>query len=238
MGIFDIFRKKWSLAESGLLQGAKDCHSHILPGVDDGVSTLEETLKILSYAELLGIKEWWCTSHVMEDSPNTTEELKTAFEKVCEAYQGPVTLRLAAEYMLDTVFEKRLEDRDILTMDDDVVLVEASVMAESYDLKGTLREIMAAGYRPLLAHPERYRYMNLNDYDELHEMGVWFQLNLGSVTGYYGKEALRKSKYILDKGWYKAAGSDCHRYRSLVSQLGRKTVTSKVIRQLQKLVKK
>lgn len=237
MGLADIFKRKYTLAESGIFQGAKDCHSHILPGVDDGVSTIEETLKILSYAEILGIKEWWCTSHVMEDSPNSTESLKEAFDKVCEAYNGQVTLRLAAEYMLDTVFEKRLEAKDLLTMDDDVVLVEASVMAESYDLKGTLREIMSAGYRPLLAHPERYRYMTLKDYDELHEMGVWFQLNIGTVTGYYGTDAQRKALYILDKGWYRTSGSDCHRLRSLQAQLSRKSVTKKVIRQLRELVK-
>lgn len=238
MAIFDFFRKKYTLAESGMFQGATDCHSHILPCMDDGVSSLEETLSILSYAELLGIREWWCTSHVMEDNPSYTDDLKAVFAEVCEAYKGPIKLRLAAEYMLDTEFEKRLKQKDLLLMDDDTVLVEASVISAPYDLAGMLQDIMSAGYRPLLAHPERYRYLTLQDYGKLHDMGVHFQLNLGSVTGYYGKDARKKAEYLLDKGWYNAAGSDCHRLRSLQHQVGRKTVTGKVIRQVRDLINK
>lgn len=220
-----------------MFQGAADRHSHILPGVDDGVSTIEDSLKILSYAELLGIRHLWCTPHVMENYPNTTEHLKSRFDELCAAYQGVITLHLAAEYMLDTVFEQRLKDRDLLTMEEDTLLVEVSVMAEPYDLKGMLKEIMSAGYRPLLAHPERYRFLQEKDFDKLHEMGVLFQLNLGSVTGFYGKTAKRKAEYILSKGWYKTAGSDCHSLNSLLSQYSRPTVKRKVISQIKQILK-
>ena len=237
MSIFsDIFRTRRTLTHDGLLRGAVDRHSHILPGVDDGVASLEETLAILAYAESLGIKEWWCTPHVMEDSPNTTEDLKARFAQLCEAYKGPVKLNLAAEYMMDTVFAQRLKDRDLLTMDDDTLLVEVSVMAEPYDLTGMLREIMAAGYRPLLAHPERYRFLSEKDYVRLHEMGVLFQLNLASVTGYYGESARKKAEFILNKGWYRYAGSDCHRLSSLQKQYSRKAVTRKIINQIRQIL--
>ena len=134
--------------------------------------------------------------------------------------------------MLDTVFEQRLKDRDLLTMEDETLLVEVSVMAEPYDLTGMLKEIMRAGYRPLLAHPERYRYLKEEDYDKLNELGVRFQLNLASVTGYYGPSAQKKAEYLLKKGWYIAFGTDCHRYRSIKEQMARR-----VSRNILKLIK-
>lgn len=235
--MFDIFSCRRSLAQDGMFQGATDRHSHILPGVDDGVKTIEDTLQILQYGELLGVRNWWCTPHVMEDCPNTTEDLKARFDALCEAYGGPIRLHLAAEYMLDTVFDQRLKDRDLLTMEDDMLLVEASVMAEPYDLPGKLREIMSAGYRPLLAHPERYRYLGEKDFEKLHEMGVLFQLNLASVTGYYGDTAKRKAEFILKKGWYMTAGSDCHRREALLKQYSSRTVKKSICRKVAELLK-
>ena len=232
MGFLDFLRPKQSIAESGILKGSTDCHSHILYGVDDGIKTPEDSLAVLAYEESLGVKEVWCTPHIMEDVPNTTESLKAKFEELCNLYKGPIKLHLAAEYMLDTVFEQRLKDRDLLTMEDDTLLVEVSVMAEPYDLVGMLKEIMTAGYHPLLAHPERYRYITEKVYDRLHELGVKFQLNLASVTGYYGPAAQNKAGYILDKGWYSAIGSDCHRLRSIKDQYTRKELKKKTIQQL------
>lgn len=232
MGFLDIFSRKKSIASSALMAGAQDRHSHILFGVDDGVKTLEEALEILAYYETLGLAELWCTPHVMEDVPNTTAALQERFAELREAYKGSIRLHLAAEYMLDTVFEQRLKDKDLLLMEDDTILVETSTIAEPYDLQGMLRGIMAAGYRPLLAHPERYRFLGEKDFDRMHEMGVRFQLNLGSVTGYYGESALKKAEYILEKGWYTAFGSDCHRLRSIKQQYTRENISPKILKKL------
>lgn len=233
MGILNFLYSKQSIAESGILTGSSDCHSHILYGVDDGIKTPEESLAVLTYEESLGIKEVWCTPHIMEDVPNTTNSLRTRFEELCCSYKGSIKLRLAAEYMLDTLFEQRLKNNDLLTMEDDTLLVEVSVIAEPYDLSGMLREIMRVGYHPLLAHPERYRYLTEKDYDRLHELGVKFQLNLASVTGYYGPDTQGKASYILDKGWYSAIGSDCHRLRIIKDQYTRKEVKKKTIQKIQ-----
>lgn len=232
MGLLDIFSRKKSIASSALMAGAQDRHSHILFGVDDGVKTLEEALEILAYYETLGLAELWCTPHVMEDVPNTTAALQERFAELREAYKGSIRLHLAAEYMLDTVFEQRLKDKDLLLMEDDMILVETSTIAEPYDLQGMLRGIMAAGYRPLLAHPERYRFLGEKDFDRMYEMGVRFQLNLGSVTGYYGESALKKAEYILEKGWYTAFGSDCHRLRSIKQQYTRENISPKILKKL------
>ena len=106
------FRKKKTLAESGLLHGFTDWHCHLLPGVDDGVRTLDESLAILASYEQQGIRSVWLTPHIMEDIPNTTALLKARFAELITAYQGPLQLHLAAEHMLDGLFEERLRNRD------------------------------------------------------------------------------------------------------------------------------
>ena len=228
MAFIGLIGKKMSLLSSDVLKGMSDRHSHILYGVDDGVKTLEEALDILKYEEAAGIKEVWCTPHVMEDVPNTTETLKARFGQLKSIYDGPIVLNLAAEYMLDNLFEERLEAHDLLTMEDDIVLVEASTIAAPYDFKGTLGRIMSEGYRPLLAHPERYRYLTEKDYEVFMEMGISFQLNLASLTGYYGESTARKAEWILKKGWYMAIGSDCHRFRSIKEQFERQAIGSPI----------
>lgn len=237
MGIFSLFRNtKTSLQESGVLSGLCDIHTHILPGVDDGVKTIEQSLEILAYMESLGVNELWCTPHVMDDIPNQTDDLKTRFAQLQEAYQGPIKLNLAAEYMLDSEFENRLEKDDLLKLHGDVVLVETSSNVPPYNLLDLLEKILSKGYRPMMAHPERNRYMQKADYRHLHQLGVYFQLNLGSTIGYYGETAQKKSWNLLADGLYKAAGSDCHRLISVQEQYNRAVLPKEVIADIQKLL--
>lgn len=229
MGIFDFFKRKQSLLGSGVLQGATDRHCHVLFGVDDGIRTLEDSLAVLAYDEEVGIKEVWCTPHVMEDVANTTEKLRERFALLQEAYKGPIKLNLAAEYMLDTLFEERFHAGDLLTMEDNTVLVETSTWNPPPDMTGTLRRIQKAGYRPLLAHPERYRYLNEAGYERLYKMGIHFQLNLGSLVGYYGETAMGKARNLLEKGWYSDVGSDCHRLSTIKEQYTREVLTKDIL---------
>lgn len=110
------FTKRTSLADSGIFRGFTDWHCHLLPGVDDGVQTMEETLRILSLYEELGVTEVWLTPHIMEDMPNTTASLKARFKALEAAYQGNIGLHLASENMLDNLFEERLEQNDLLPL--------------------------------------------------------------------------------------------------------------------------
>lgn len=235
MGIFGFLKKKYALSD-GALKGATDSHSHILFGVDDGIATLEDSLAVLALEESVGIKEVWCTPHVMDDLSNTTESLKERFHELQQAYKGPIKLHLAAEYMLDSEFERRLAQGDLLTIGDSLLLVETSMNVPPYNFGEILQEIMAKGYRPLLAHPERYRYLQLKDYQHLDSIGVHFQLNLPSLLGYYGESAQKKAKDLLRNGWYKRLGSDCHRLHSLQEQLDREVLTSDINEQLQQLL--
>lgn len=259
-----FWNKKHTIATSGILSGATDHHSHILPGVDDGVETLEEALRILSEYERLGVKAIWLTPHIMEDIPNTPEKLTARFNELKAAYTGNITLHLAAEYMIDNNLHKLLnnssspslqrgavqtkslqetpprfrgevvEDRrgEKKTKESPLgltqwegdntnkllpigsagkhILVETSYFTPPMRLYETLRKIKSLGYHPILAHPERYMYMEKEEYLELHEEGIKFQLNLASLAGGYGKAVKKKAEWLLKKELYSIAGSDLH----------------------------
>lgn len=232
-----LFSRSKSIGESGLLNGATDNHCHILYGVDDGVRSPDESLSILDWYEKQGLKELWFTPHVMDDVPNTTEGLKTRFNELCDIYKGGLKFHLAAEYMLDNVFEERLAARDFLFHGEDRVLVETSTVFPPVDLWDMLRRMMSAGYRPLLAHPERYRYMEWRDYERLREMGVQMQLNIPSIVGVYGETTKRKAIDLLKAGMYCMAGSDCHRFRALRFQSEARELKKDTVKMLEPLMK-
>lgn len=218
----EIFKRrggsKTPPCEKNLGGFSTDWHCHILPGVDDGLPTMDDALEVLAAYERIGIAQAWLTPHIMEDIPNTTDALRAQFAKLQEAYaSGAVELHLAAENMLDNLFEERLAARDLLPIGDsgDHLLVETSYFNPPMDLLGTLDRIKQAGYYPLLAHPERYTYMDEGDYKNLISRGVKFQLNLPSLGGFYGREAQRKARWLLKQGWYVVAGSDLHRLHTL-----------------------
>ena len=230
--MFEFLKRKHSLISSGVLKGRTDRHSHILYGVDDGIRTLEDSLRVLSFQESAGITDVWCTPHIMEDTPNTTDALRQRFDSLCDAYKGNIKLHLAAEYMLDNLFEERFKAGDLLTMEDDVVLVETSTWNPPPGLYDIFRDLQKAGYHPLFAHPERCRYLSENGYESLYKMGVHFQLNMPSVVGYYGETARNKALFLLEKGWYAHFGSDCHRLSNIEEQYNRQTLTKDVIKML------
>lgn len=192
-----------------------DWHSHILPGVDDGVGHMEETLEILAEYERLGVKKVWCTPHIMEDIPNRTTMLRERFAELQAAWKGAVELHLAAEYMLDNLFVERLTAGDLLPIGEkgDHLLVETSYFNPPMNLYNTLARIQSAGYYPILAHPERYTYMTDPEYEKLRSKGVKLQLNLLSLTGIYGQSAQQKARRLRKEGMYEFAGSDLHTIR-------------------------
>lgn len=217
MGIWPFGKKTDTLKESGLFDGFTDWHSHILPGVDDGVKTFDESCALLDAFGGMGVRKIWLTPHIMEDYPNTTADLRKRFEELKLAYDGPVELCLASENMLDSLFEDRLSECDFLPIGDEGkhILVETSYFSAPINMTDLLQEVMRKGYYPVLAHPERYRYMDENRYTELHEMGVVFQSNLLSIVGGYGDTARKKLEWLLRKGYVSMMGSDIHRLSTL-----------------------
>lgn len=231
------FSRKQTLEQSGFFRNFTDWHSHILPGVDDGVQTMDDALRILGEYERLCIGEVWLTPHVMEDIPNTTAALLERFAVLRAAYKGPVRLRLAAENMLDNLFVERLAVNDLLPMGEsaDHLLVETSYFNPPMDLYDTLEQIKQKGYYVVLAHPERYLYMDEKDYRRLKGSGVKFQLNLLSLAGGYGREVQANAVHLLEKDCYDLTGSDLHHLRGLRYAAGLRGLDKRLLRRLVEL---
>lgn len=231
------FNSKKKLIDTGIFNGATDWHSHILPGVDDGIQTMQDSLKALSYYESIGIKEVWLTPHIMEDIPNTTSELRARYEELQNEYSGTIKLHLAAENMIDNLFNERLKEKDFLPIGSkqDHLLVETSYYQPPIDLYGTLKRIQEEGYIPILAHPERYGYMSDKDYDKLSSMKVLLQMNIVSLAGGYGKPAQDKALMLLNKGYYSFIGSDLHRLHSFTEAINTKSLKKDTVSQLNRI---
>ena len=212
--MFRLFNRRRSIQESGLLKGAVDQHSHILYGLDDGVKLQEDSLAILRFMEEQGVSEVWFTPHIMEDVPNTTEEIRARFEELKAVYEGGLKLHLAAEYMIDTVYEERLANRDLLFHGEETVLVETSAIAPPMNLWEVLESTLKAGYRPIIAHP------------------CLFQMNLPSIVGFYGESVQLRALDLLEKGYYRMMGSDCHRFRALQAQYAARELKKDTIEKL------
>jgi tyrosine-protein phosphatase YwqE len=221
---------KIKVVDSGLLEGFCDCHCHLVPDVDDGVKTVEDSLRILEKWNRLGVKEVWMTPHIMEDIPNKPEVLKDIFENVKASFLGDVKLHLASENMLDNLFLTRLNEGNLLPIgsNEKHLLVETSYYNPPMDMERFFEKIKEKGYTSILAHPERYQYMDMRDYQMWKSKGVLLQLNVPSLVGAYGPEVQWKAEKLLDKGMYDFCGSDTHSMRFveyfLNSKIAKKTV--------------
>ena len=210
-----------SLKDSGLFDGFTDWHSHILPGVDDGIKTIEESIEVLNAYQELGFKKVWLTPHIMEDYPNETVFLKEKFKELQDHWKGSLEIKLASENMLDSLFEERLENNDFLPIGDEgkYLLVETSYYTPPYGMEEMLEKIRKKGFFPILAHPERYRYMEKEDYKKLRNKGLKFQLNFLSLVGGYGEGAQKKSEWLLENDMIDMLGSDIHRLESVMHSI-------------------
>lgn len=229
-----LFKSTKSLKESGIFNGYTDWHSHILPGVDDGVKTMEESIEVLKAYETLGFERVWLTPHIMEDYPNTTNGLRQRFEELKNNWRGSLDIRLASENMLDSLFEERLVSNDFLPIGEDGnhLLVETSYYTPPMGMDEMLDRVKEIGYFPVLAHPERYRYMDEREYLRLKGKGVLFQMNFVSLVGGYGETARKKAEWLLSKGMIDLTGSDVHRLDHITANITLKPKKKSYIQQL------
>ncbi|MDR1341493.1 MAG: capsular biosynthesis protein [Prevotellaceae bacterium] len=162
---------------------------------------------------------------------NNPKFLKQHFYNLINGYAGNIDLRLAAEYMLDSSFDSHLENRENkpLTIADDHLLVETSYLNPPLNFHQTIQKIKQKGYRIILAHPERYLYMDRNDYRKLKADGfLFFQLNLLSPTGYYGKQVRENAEYLLKNDFYTFTGTDIHNLEFHRQAFNIKSLTAKL----------
>ena len=230
---------KHSLPED-LFRGACDVHCHLLPGVDDGFSTMEKSLHALKKLEERGIKKMVFTPHFMKDYPeNHREAIMAKFEvyKAEAAKVCGVELHLAAEYMLDACFMDHFKE-GFLTLDKggNHVLCETSYMMYEHGITEMIYEIMCAEFQPVIAHPERYEYANKDNYFRWKDKNYKFQLNLLSLAGAYGGNAVAKSQYLLKEGFYDYVGSDMHGLSNFERFLPEIRLNKKSIEQLERLI--
>lgn len=232
------FCTRRTLNETGFFKQFTEIHCHLLPGVDDGIKSIEDTLEALDLYEKSGVSNIWFTPHIMEDVPNEPEKLKERFNEVCAAYNGNMQLHLAAENMLDALFQQRLESGNLLPLGNEQrhLLVETSYFNPPYDFDDLIQSVKSAGFYPILAHPERYMYMEEEDYARLKEEQVLFQLNLPSIAGMYGKTVEKKARMILKKGWYDLCGTDTHRVHQYDYLANEAKIDTKILQKLTELL--
>lgn len=224
--MFFSFKKKHSLVQSGILKGMTDIHSHILPGVDDGSPDKATSLELLQFLEELGITSVWFTPHVMSDmKQNTKTYLTEHFEAFRTSYKGPICLHQAGEYMMDAQFTAKLP-AEVLPLGENHLLVETSYMLPPVGMKDILAAVRK-NYFPIIAHPERYTYMTMDDYRNLYRTdGYNLQLNLMSLSGYYSPGARHAAETLLAAGMYTYVGTDLHHLERYAPMLQNMKLTS------------
>ena len=196
---------------------AIDIHSHLLPGIDDGVKTLEESWQIIQRFEDLGYKKLITTPHVMNDFyRNTTLGIKNKRDELISFLNeknSPIQIEAAAEYYLDESLIQAVDNQEkLMTFGQQYLLFETNFLTEPYQLKDFIFKVTTQRYKPVFAHPERYEYLNKNfeKLEDLRNRGVLFQLNILSLVGFYSTPIQKMAEHMIDKGWVDFIGSDCH----------------------------
>ena len=193
-----------------------DIHNHLLPGVDDGFATAEESLEAIRGLSAAGVGELVFTPHINPDvyPGNDENRMRRAYGEFRPQLPDGVKTSLAAEYMICGGFEKDIAKRagGLLCYEDRSILVELSYFFRSPNLEDALFELQMAGFKPILAHPERYLYMadRLEEFDRLHENGCRFQLNYISFAGVYGRDSVRIIRYLARRGHCDFLSTDLH----------------------------
>jgi protein-tyrosine phosphatase len=208
-----------------------DIHSHILAGIDDGSPDIETSLKLVKGIYDLGIRKTVATPHVIGDlyrnTPDTINDALQKLQTACKSSGIDIEISAAAEYMLDDYFMKQLRTKSkLLTIHNNIILTEQSYATPTGNLNEISFEIVTSGYRPIMAHPERYFYChnNYDEYQRYKDLGFMLQVNLLSLTGYYGKPVTKAAKYILDNDMADFVGSDMHHHRHLASLSDKKNL--------------
>ncbi|GAA4114215.1 capsular polysaccharide biosynthesis protein [Aquimarina addita] len=234
-----LFSKKQVPFKDIIPDGYVDIHSHLLANIDDGVKTVYQSAYIIEQLKNIGVKKIITTPHVMQEIwPNTSETIITKRAEICEILKSlniTIAFEASAEYMLDDLFYKRLKEKDIIPLSGNHLLVEMSTFAAPINLNELLFEMKLAQYIPIIAHPERYSFYHnqMHKYDELKERGVLFQLNLLSLSGFYGERVKEVAIKLLNGNYFDFSGSDIHNYRQLeVLQKGFPAKYAKKITQL------
>ena len=227
--IFNLFKSKPTLKEL-IPKGFVDIHSHILPGIDDGAQNLNESLKLIKKMKKLGFSKIIGTPHT---SPglynNTNESIKKSFNSVVKKIPKDIKIEYCSEYMIDNSLIKKAKNKELLCLKDNYILVEMSFISKPIGLYEILYEIKVNGYIPILAHPERYLFLTMDNIYKIKNFGCLFQANLLSATGYYGKSVRVNLDRLLKRELIDFVGSDIHNIKHIAA-FENKVISNEVLK--------
>ena len=216
-----LFKKNNSKADFSAL--GTDMHSHLIPAVDDGSESIDDSIRFIESLILLGYRKIITTPHIMGDFyKNTPEIIHSGLDSLRRALLEKgieIPIEAAAEYYLDYEFTQKIKSEKLLTFGKNYLLFEISYMNLPENLSETIFQLQLAGYKPVLAHPERYPFWwnKFNEYEKLKEAGVLFQINLNSLTGYYSAGAKQTAEKLIEMDMVEFAGTDLHHNKHLDS---------------------
>jgi tyrosine-protein phosphatase YwqE len=222
MSLFSNLLKKKTSVAFDLSAIGIDMHSHLIPGIDDGSRSMDETIAMLAKFQSLGYKKIITTPHIMQEVyPNTSEIINQGLKKVQETAKSlglTIEIEAAAEYYFDDHLIELIKNNDVLSFGDNYVLVEFSFHTPPIFESQLFFEMQMAKYKPILAHFERYPYFHdsLDKAKEFREKGVNIQVNLNSLTGHYGPQVRKQAEKLIDANLVDFVGSDCHRMQHLM----------------------
>jgi protein-tyrosine phosphatase len=236
-----FFKKKLIPLHQFFPEGFVDIHSHLLPGIDDGAKDIDETIALLQKMSSYGIKNFITTPHILGNVyPNTPkiiqQQLQLVQDELFKRNLTDISIQAAAEYMIDERFIEVLEKDQLLPLKDNLVLVEMSYYSPPLQLYDILFQLQLKEYKPILAHPERYfsYHHDFQSYYKLKNAGCLFQLNLLSLTDYYGREVQKTSERLLKENMYDFVGTDTHNQSHL--QLLKTIATKKNLSKIETLL--
>ncbi|HTO15872.1 MAG TPA: CpsB/CapC family capsule biosynthesis tyrosine phosphatase [Edaphocola sp.] len=237
--MFSIFKKKERFKINYKDFFTQDMHSHLLPGIDDGSPNIQTSIELILGMKNIGFQNFIGTPHIMADMhKNNRETITKAHNELKEALQKnnlDIDIKFAAEYMLDEGFIHHIEKGNLLTVFKNYILIETPFYIEPMELENLLFEIESKGYKGILAHPERYHYVDddLKVFEKYIYRDFPLQLNILSLSGYYGTREKEIAKKMLDAGMYSLIGSDLHHERHL-KRLESMVLSKKMIEKLEK----
>lgn len=234
--MFSFFRRSKENSRVNFSTVKTDMHSHLIPGIDDGSKSIEESITLIKELHALGFTKLITTPHIMSDFfKNTPENIMAGLEEVRQAVKKeniPVEIHAAAEYYLDDGFIHKLEEEKLLTIGDNYLLFEISYVNAPDNLMQVIFRMQVLGYKPIMAHPERYPFWanNFDFYRSLHDQGVLLQLNTNSIGGYYGPDAKRTADKLIENELVDLIGTDTHAMKHIHAL--QKTATEKSFRKV------
>ncbi|RDC54870.1 capsular biosynthesis protein [Pedobacter chinensis] len=214
--MFGLFKKKKIVPEFNFSNIGTDMHSHIIPGIDDGAQTINDSILLAKKFKALGFRKLIATPHIMADyfrnTPDTINKGLDILRKGIQEIQLDLEVEAAAEYYLDETFEKKIRQKEVLTFGNNYLLFELSYINAPQNLFDIIKITQDAGFKPVLAHPERYPYYYgaFESYHEIRETGCLLQMNSIALTGYYGSGAKKVAEEMVENHLVDFIGSDMH----------------------------